>query len=114
MDQELPKPTIVVIAMGDFFNENFTTILGVIFTFVAIFMLLMKKSYNFAYFIHKFILKLPLFGVITLKSELARFAYIASLLTRSGVPFAQNINLSANILNNLVLKKIFTKAARSC
>jgi len=112
MDQELPKATQVVIAIGDFFNNNFTTILALIFIFVAVFMFLLKKSYSFAYYIHKLILKLPLFGVITEKSELARFSYIASLLVRSGVPFVQTINLSANILNNLVLKELFVNAAK--
>jgi len=42
MDQKLPTPTIVVIAMGDFFNHNFTTILGIIFLFTVAFMVLMK------------------------------------------------------------------------
>jgi len=112
MDQELPKPTQVVIAMGDFFNHNFTTILGVIFALATTFVIFMKKSYSFAYGIHKFILKLPYFGEIAQKSELARFSYIASLLTRSGVTFVETINLSANILNNLVLKKLFSEAAK--
>ncbi len=112
MDQELPVPTQVVIAMGDFFNNNFGIILVLIFLGVASFVILMKKSYNFAYFIHKMILKLPLFGEIAQKSELARFSYIASLLTRSGVPFVQTINLSSNILNNLVLKELFSNAAK--
>lgn len=111
MDQELPKPTIFVIALGDFFSNNFTTLLAVIFSFVAIFMLLMKKSYGFAYGVHSVLLKLPLFGEIVQKSELARFSYIASLLTRSGVPFVQTINLSAKILNNLVLREIFVNSA---
>ena len=112
MDQELPAPTQVVIAMGDFFNNNFTTILALIFAFTALFMVLMKKSYTFAYAVHKLILNLPYFGDIAQKSELARFSYIASLLTRSGVPFVQTINLSANILNNLVLKELFSAAAK--
>lgn len=112
MGQELPTPTKFVIAMGDFFNENFTNILVLIFASVAAFMFMMKKSYSFAYSVHKMILKLPLFGEITQKSELARFAYIASLLVRSGVPFVQTINLSANILNNLVLKELFSDAAK--
>jgi general secretion pathway protein F/type IV pilus assembly protein PilC len=57
-------------------------------------------------------LTLPLFGSIALKSELARFAYMASLLTRSGVPFVQTINLSANILNNRVIKELFVGASK--
>jgi len=112
MGQELPTPTKVVIGMGDFFNDNFKTILAVIFVVVSTFMILMKKSYAFAYRVHSIILKLPLFGEISQKSELARFSYIASLLTRSGVPFVQNVNLSANILNNLVIKELFLNAAK--
>ncbi len=112
MDQELPMPTQIVIAMGDFFSSNFQLILGVIFLSVVIFMTLKKKIYAFAYGVDKFILSLPLFGTIALKSELARFAYIASLLTRSGVPFVQTINLSANILNNRVIKEIFVGASK--
>ena len=111
MGQALPAPTIFVIAVGDFFNENFPTILTIIVLSITIFTIMMKKSYHFAYSVHKMILKLPLFGVITQKSELARFAYIASLLTRSGVPFVQTVNLSANILNNLMLKKLFLDAS---
>ena len=112
MDQALPTPTIVVIAMGDFFNENFTTILGIIFVSVVVFSILMKQSRAFAYGVHRFLLRLPLFGVIIQKSELARFSYIAALLTRSGVPFVQTVNLSANILNNLVIKEVFINASK--
>jgi len=112
LGQELPVPTQVVIAMGDFFNDNFKTIFSLIISFVVAFMILMKRSYSFAYAVHKLILKLPLFGDIAQKSELARFAYIASLLTRSGVPFVQTVNLSANILNNLVIKELFVNASK--
>ncbi len=111
MNQELPTPTKVVIALGDFFNENFTLLLAMIFLSSIAFVMLMKKSYAFAYRVHALILKLPLFGTIAQKSEIARFCYIASLLTRSGVVFVQTIKLSANILNNLVLKELFSEAA---
>jgi general secretion pathway protein F/type IV pilus assembly protein PilC len=37
---------------------------------------------------------------------------MASLLTRSGVPFVQTINLSANILNNRVIKELFVAASK--
>jgi general secretion pathway protein F/type IV pilus assembly protein PilC len=111
MDQKLPTPTIFVIAAGDFFSNNFQLILGTIFVSVTIFLVMRKKSYKFAYFVDKLLLKLPLFGSVIKKSELARFAYMASLLTRSGVPFVRTINLSANILNNRVIKEIFMEAS---
>jgi len=112
MDQKLPEATQVVIAMGNFFNNNFIAMLLVFISTVLIFTFLMNKSYSFAYMVHKLILKLPLFGEITQKSELARFSYIASLLVRSGVPFVQTISLSANIVNNLVLKELFISSSK--
>jgi general secretion pathway protein F/type IV pilus assembly protein PilC len=112
MDQELPKPTQFVIAAGDFFSQNFQLILVIIFVVVTLFVVLKKRVYAFAYGVDKLVLKLPLFGEIALKSELARFSYIASLLTRSGVPFVQTINLSANILNNKVIKELFVGASK--
>ncbi len=112
LDQELPKPTQIIIALSDFFSNNFLTILASIFGFMAIFALLMSKSYSFKYYIHSLILKLPIFGEIAEKGELARFSYIASLLVRSGVTFVQTINLSANILNNLVIKELFIDASK--
>jgi len=105
-------PTQFVIAAGDFFSNNFQLILVLIFAFVVLFVTLKKKVHAFAYLVDKLILKLPLFGPIAMKSELARFSYIASLLTRSGVPFVQTINLSANILNNLVIKELFVGASK--
>ena len=112
MGQELPTPTKVVIAMGEFFNKNFELIIGIILVAVTSFMYFMKNSHNFAYKVHKFVLTLPLFGEIAQKSELARFSYIASLLTRSGVTFVETVNLSANILNNLVIKELFVSASK--
>lgn len=112
MDQKLPDSTLFVIAMGNFFSNNFQLILVLIFMFVALFVILRKKVYAFAYGIDKIVLKMPFFGAIVMKSELARFSYMASLLTRSGVPFVQTINLSANILNNRVIKELFVNASK--
>lgn len=112
MDQELPLPTQFVIAAGEFFSNNFRLLLLLIFAFVVAFIVLHKRFYAFAYGVDRFVLWLPLFGSIAQKSELARFAYMASLLTRSGVPFVQTINLSANILNNRVIKSVFVNASQ--
>jgi len=70
MHQKLPMPTQFVIAAGDFFSHNFKMLLGIIFVSVTIFVTLRKKVYSFAYGVDKFMLTLPLFGSIALKSEL--------------------------------------------
>ena len=112
MHQELPTPTKVVIALADFFSENYMILLVLIIFIVTLFMLLRKKSERFAYEVDRLLLHLPFFGNLIERSELARFAYMASLLVRSGVPFVRTINLSANILNNLVIKKLFLDASK--
>jgi type II secretory pathway component PulF len=112
MDQKLPDSTLFVIAIGHFFSDNFQLILISIFLVVALFVILRKKVYTFAYWIDKIILKILLFGDIVMKSELARFSYMASLLIRSGVPFVQTVNLSANILNNRAIKEVFIDASK--
>ena len=112
MHQELPTPTKVVIATGTFFQNNFQIILALLFVSVVLFLFARKKSYVFAYWVDKILLKLPYFGDIIQKSELARFSYMSSLLVRSGVPFVRTIDLGKNILNNLVLKELFTVASK--
>lgn len=112
MHQELPTPTKFVIAAGTFFQNNFKIILALLFAGIVLFMFAKKKSHVFAYGVDKVLLRLPYFGEIIQKSELARFSYMASLLVRSGVPFVRTINLGTNILNNLVLKELFTMASK--
>jgi len=112
MDQELPGVTRFVISAGEFFNQNYILLLGGILLIIAAFSTLMHYSSSFRYTIHSLVLKIPVFGKIVLRSELGRFAYIGSLLMRSGVPFVQTIKMSSNILNNSVLQSIFLDAAK--
>ncbi len=112
MGQELPGATKFVIALGDFFNDNFT-IMGVLVVLLAgLHSFMMHYAPKYKYAVHSIVLKLPLFGEVAMKSELGRFAYVGSLLVRSGVPFVQTINLAANILNNVVLREVFVDASK--
>ena len=111
MGQELPAATRFVIAAGNFFNDNYSIILLMAVAAITLFSFMLHMHKGFRYGVHKIILMVPLFGTIALRSELARFAYIGSLLVRSGVPFVQTIKLSANILNNSVLRRLFSTAA---
>jgi len=112
MGQELPGATKFVIALGDFFNDNFTLIGILIVALVGAHTFMMSYSEKYKYTVHSIVLKLPLFGEVAMKSELGRFAYVGSLLVRSGVPFVQTINLAANILDNSVLKNVFIEASK--
>ncbi len=111
MNQTLPTSTRIVIAMGDFFKEHYKALFITCVMFVFIAIVLYKKSQKFALYFDTFLLKLPFFGKMIEKGELGRFSYMASLLIRSGVSFVQTIALSAEIMRNSALKKLFVEAS---
>jgi len=111
--QELPTITKVVISLGDFFSNNYIYIIIAIVSLITIFITLMKKSKSFKYAFDKLTLKLPFFSTMIEQGELARFSYMNSILIKSGVPIVQAINLSANILKNSVIRKVFVDASKS-
>ena len=113
IDQELPTSTQIVIALGDFFSNNYAYIIIVMIGSIFSFIFLMKKSKTFKYGFDKFVLKLPFFSTMIEQAELSRFSYMNSILIRSGVPIVQAINLSANILKNEVIKRVFVEASNS-
>ncbi len=112
MDQELPAATTFVIAAGEFFNNNYIVLLILVTAVITLNSLLRRYNTGYRYQTDKMLMKMPLFGSIVIKSELGRFAYIGALLVRSGIPFVQTIKLSGNILENSVLKKVFSEAAQ--
>jgi len=111
MHQKLPITTRIVIATGNILKQDGIYIVMLLVAFITIFLLLMKYNYSYRYAIHKFLLKIPFFGKLIEKTELARFSYMMSLLLKSGIPIVQAINLSANILKNSVIKDIFLQAS---
>ena len=113
INQELPASTKIVIALGDFFSQNYLFIIFGLFFIVGGFVLLLKKSKAFKYGFDKMCLNVPFFSTMIEQGELSRFSYMNSILIKSGVPIVQAINLSANILKNTVIKRVFVEASKN-
>ena len=111
--QELPASTKIVIALGDFFSNNYPYIILTFIVFIGGFIFLLKRSIIFKYNFDKLCLKIPFFSRMIEQGELSRFSYMNSILIKSGVPIVQAINLSANILKNSVIKRVFIEASKS-
>ncbi len=112
LKQELPPITKIVIAMGDFLGHYWLHILVVLIGVFVIFRYMLKKSQKFKYMVDSFMLRLPLFGKIIRTFELARFSYITSVLSRSGVTFVHAVKLSSAILDNAVIRREFESASK--
>jgi len=109
--QQLPEITEFIINVGDFTNRYFEFVIIGLFIVCVGFIYGMRKSYKFKYNIDRFLLRLPFFGKLIEIGELSRFAYMNSILIRSGVPLVQAFKLGSDILKNSVIKKLFTKAS---
>ncbi|RUM67678.1 MAG: type II secretion system F family protein [Sulfurospirillum sp.] len=112
LKQELPTVTKIVIGAGDFLGAYWLHILITLGVVVFLFGYFMKKSPKFKYGVHSFMLRTPLFGKIIRTFELARFSYITSVLSRSGVTFVHAVKLASNILDNDVMREEFESASR--
>jgi general secretion pathway protein F/type IV pilus assembly protein PilC len=111
MNQELPKITQIIIAIGDWLSQFwFYAIVAIILIVLGIKALLAvnkKAKYTYDFLM----LKMPFFGKIIESSELGRFTYIASVLIKSGVPFVKTVRLGFGILKNSVIADVFDKAS---
>lgn len=111
LNQSLPTSTKIVITLGEFISNNIYFISIIVAIATLSFLVLINKSKSFKYFIDKTLLKIPFINKLIELSELSRFSYMNSILMRSGVPAVQSYKLSADILKNSVLKKVFFKAS---
>ena len=112
MGQELPSITKFVITAGDIFSNYWLYMLIILILLIILFYILKAKVYPFRRAVDKAILLMPFFGSMVEKNELGKFSYMTSVLVQSGVPFVQAINLSAQILNNSIIKSLFLDSAQ--
>jgi len=110
LNQELPAITKFTIASGEFMQSYFGYIFSLLLLGLAGFSYLMKKNKAVRYAFDGFILKIPILKTIIEYSELSRFAYMNSILIKSGVPVVQSFNLASGILKNSVIQKLFLDA----
>ena len=110
-NQALPAITKFVVDAGNFVNNYYAILLTLIFLFIVGFGFTMKKFKKFKYKVDKFMLKIPSLGKLLEVAELSRFAYMNSILIKSGVPVVQSFKLSSNILKNSVIQNLFSSAS---
>jgi type IV pilus assembly protein PilC len=102
---DLPTPTLVVIAMSDFFVEYWYLIFGTIFGGVFLFFYTWKRSTKMQLVLDRLFLRLPLFGPLIRKSVIARWTRTLSTMFAAGVPLVEALDSVGGAAGNYVYKE---------
>jgi type IV pilus assembly protein PilC len=109
---ELPMQTKLIIGVSDILINQWPIILVTLGVSVFLFKRFIASPKG-KYAFHSFLLKLPIFGKITLKVNVARFARTFSSLLGAGVSVIESLETTAGALSNVVIRKALLDAAQS-
>lgn len=111
MSVELPVATKIMIAFSDFMVKYL-----VIIFILAVGAVLVIRSFTQSKkgkeMISEFIMKLPVFGKITLQKDFARFSRTLSLLINSAVPIVEALNIVSTVMSSQSLKNAVLDASK--
>ena len=99
---DLPAPTLVIMAISDFFVSYWWAIFGSIGGALWFFFYTWKRSEKLQGTMDRLMLKLPLFGDLIRKATVARFARTLSTMFAAGVPLVEALDSVAGASGNRV------------
>jgi type IV pilus assembly protein PilC len=86
---DLPAPTLMVIAMSDFFVDYWYVLFGIVIGTVVGISYSYKRSEKMQILVDRAVLKLPVVGDIIRKATVARWARTLSTMFAAGVPLVE-------------------------
>ena len=98
----LPAPTLIVIAISDFFVSYWWLMAAIIAGALITFFFLLRRSEAFRYAIDRISLKLPIIGAIVEKATIARWTRTLSTMFAAGVPLVESLDAVAGASGNAV------------
>lgn len=99
---DLPAPTLVVMAISDFFVSYWWAIFGSIGGGLWFFFYTWKRSEKLQSTMDRLMLKLPIIGEIIRKATIARFSRTLSTMFSAGVPLVEALDSVAGASGNRV------------
>ena len=109
MNMELPAITRIAKSMSDFMLQKWYLFLGILFVLIGG-LIAFKRSPKGRMLMAGWSLKLPVFGKLIIKTSCARYARTLSTLLTAGIPLLDAIDMTARIMDNLVIKKMLYDA----
>ena len=99
---DLPGPTLVVIAISDFFVANWWWMFSIIAGSIWFFFYTWKRSVKMQAFMDRLMLRLPIFGDVIRKATMARWARTLATMFAAGVPLVEALDSVAGASGNYV------------
>ncbi|MDP3540627.1 MAG: type II secretion system F family protein [Azonexus sp.] len=109
---DLPAPTLIVMAISDFFVSYWWAIFGIIFGGLYAFFESWKRSEKVQMAMDRFLLRVPIFGDIIRKSVIARWTRTLATMFAAGVPLVESLDSVGGAAGNHVYK-VATKQIQS-
>ena len=112
---DLPGPTLVVMAISDFFVKFWYLIFGIVIGGVWGFLYIWKRSKSVQIVMDRIALRLPVFGGLVRKAVIARWTRTLSTMFAAGVPLVEALDSVAGAAGNheywVATKKIQTEVS---
>lgn len=109
---DLPAPTLIVMAISDFFVAYWWAIFGAIGGGLYAFFESWKRSEKVQMVMDRFLLRVPIFGEIIRKSVIARWTRTLATMFAAGVPLVESLDSVGGAAGNHVYK-VATKQIQS-
>lgn len=102
---DLPAPTLVVMAISDFFVAWWWLIFGLIFGGLYLFYDAWKRSEKVQMAVDRFLLQMPVFGEIIRKAVIARWTRTLATMFAAGVPLVEALDSVGGASGNYLYKQ---------
>lgn len=109
---DLPAPTLLVIAMSEFFVSYWLVMFGVMAGGGYMFMQTWKRSVKMQMVMDRLLLRLPIFGALINKSVIARWTRTLSTMFAAGVPLVEALDSVGGASGNAVYAEATQKIQR--
>ncbi|MCU7373532.1 type II secretion system F family protein [Paucibacter sp. O1-1] len=109
---DLPAPTLMVIAMSEFFVSYWWAIFGGLGGGIYFFLQSWKRSVKMQHTMDRLLLKIPVFGDLLYKSAVARWTRTLSTMFAAGVPLVEALDSVGGASGNAVFAEATEKIQR--
>jgi type IV pilus assembly protein PilC len=105
----LPAPTLIVIAISNFFVHYWYILFGTMFIGGYFLFQSWKRSPKVQEFVDRTMLRLPVFGQLVLKGTLARWTRTLATMFGAGVPLVEALDSVGGASGNIVFRRATEK-----